>query len=298
MKINTLYSIQYLRAVAALLVVLYHTYILLVVLVVFTKVVVFGSVSNPQLIYSLTLLPLSNINDLTYPLGVEWTLIYEVFFYFLCSFMVGKFFTSSKKITVMLFWMLLVILYNVLYGEISPMRPTYQDIFLSIYNLSFVIGFLSYYVFKKISVYSKDIELKLIYAVFLTIGVFLLEVWLFRTFDIGLAKIIVVALLNSIMMILFLLSDSGFKKLNVLLNIGNKSYGIYLAHVALITISLSVLHNFFHIVITLNILVLVFGIALLGGYFFGKIDEIFHQFFKYRLDQVMKKKRRVVCVEL
>lgn len=56
---------------------IYPSYIIAVVLVVFIKVAIFESVTQPNLLKPLTLLPFGNIQ---YVLNVEWTLIYNFFF--------------------------------------------------------------------------------------------------------------------------------------------------------------------------------------------------------------------------
>lgn len=347
MRINTLYSIQYLRATAIIFVVIYHayiyssqytqsialpiphefgmlgvllfftisgfimsylldknesffflrrlariypTYFLIVMVIIFIKVIIFGSIENPKLMYAMTLLPWSNIQTLAYPLGVEWSLVYEVFFYLVCSTMAFKFFNTVKKIFLMLLWLCAIIFYNLYYHEISPMRPLYHEIFLSIFNLSFIFGFLTYYIYKKIF-FCKTMNIKLIYIILFTIGFFLFEVYLFRIFQIGIIKILVISLINGGAMILLLMSDNTFKAVNTLLQVGNKSYGIYLTHVPIITILLSIFHNFFQLQITTILFLSVIVISFYGGYLFGKLDEIVHFFLKKKIDLITKNQR-------
>ena len=64
---------------------IYPTFWLAVVITLVAKVLIFGSVNQPRLLSGLSLLPAGAKHPGRYPLGIEWTLIYEIFFYAVCS---------------------------------------------------------------------------------------------------------------------------------------------------------------------------------------------------------------------
>lgn len=265
---------------------IYPIYIFIVIGVVFTKVLIFGSIEQQSLLYSITLLPWGNINSLSYPLGIEWSLVYEIFFYFICSLMTLRIFSSYKRIIFILIWAIVIIYFNFSFYEVSPMRPRYSEIFLSIFNLSFIVGFLSYFIFQKITIKSK---IKFSYLMVFVLFIMISELFLFRNFHNGLIKILIISLLNSILLIMLLSSDESFKEKKLLLRIGDNSYGIYLIHVVFITVTLSILSKF-SININTYLMIIIFLLSLIIGYLVGEIDNFFHSFFKNKIDTLVKRK--------
>lgn len=84
---------------------------------------------------ALSLLPLG---EMVRPLGVEWTLVYEVFFYVVCALLC---FRRSLYLWVMLIWLAIVVDAVFAHGQFgSVYQPTLWEIPFSIWNVGFICG--------------------------------------------------------------------------------------------------------------------------------------------------------------
>lgn len=173
---------------------------------------------------TLTLLPLGP----TPPLlgGVEWTLVYEIFFYILFALMWAA--RSRRAVLVFCAGWLLSIAFAGLYdpSRYTVTMPHGITIALSAYNLPFIFGMLAYHAHSKIK--RRQLGALAFVCAALWVGTGFLEAVEVRAWVIGLAS-------GSLVMIfgrLALEHDAGRNAW--LVRCGDCSYGIYLLHLAIL----------------------------------------------------------------
>ena len=84
---------------------------------------------------AMTLLPLG---EMSRPLGVEWTLLYEVFFYMVCTLLCVW---RRAHLPVMVVWLVVVAIAVFFYRQFgTTMQPTFAEIPFSAMNVAFICG--------------------------------------------------------------------------------------------------------------------------------------------------------------
>ena len=277
---------------------IYPTYLLAVMLVVFAKAVVFDSVTSPYLARAVSLLPFgarAGGKAIAYPLGVEWTLIFEVFFYLVCScFAVGwlrrlflPFLLAWGVSIVAAEWLFRGSAWYVLSAHESALLPSIQHIGLSAFNQLFIAGGISYYVYKRIG------RISLGGAV----GLGVVAAAAFYGFDRWPAM--PAALRLSLMglsfgLVIFLVcvwerSRPGRTQPSWLERFGDCSYALYLLHVPVITVLFYVVRYALHYPINNAICLLALVASLVVGWYYGKVDLFLHHSLKNRFGRRAKR---------
>jgi len=129
---------------------IYPLYIIAVILTIFMKVMIFGSIRQTSLFSALSLLP---SGEIPYVLSVEWTLVFEVFFYLICTIFTAQVLNLKLKQCFpyfLLVWIGLIGINSFYYLSANPMLTTYNTIFLSAFNMLFIAGGLMFYFEKNI----------------------------------------------------------------------------------------------------------------------------------------------------
>lgn len=264
---------------------IFSTYLSIAVVVVITKSLLFSdfNMTLPQLIKSLTLLPFGYIQ---YPLNVEWTLIYEIFFYFICSFFAKN---KSKKYYpyFLLIWFVIIVLSNTLLKIPSDFLPTFSTIFTSMYNGYFILGSFTYYIYKKI-----DFKHKFTYYILLVFGISsVCLVEYYSKINLFMSQYKSYAFMISLSLIIYTVAKLKINinsKINsFIIQVGNYSYAIYLIHVPVIYIIFTVV---FRNNIQLNsyIALLALTVALVCGWYFGKFDLFLQSLINIKLKNILK----------
>lgn len=114
---------------------------LTIVLVIILKVILWGSF--PFSAYDWRVLLLIPIGDFSSPLSVEWSLIYEAFYY-VVLFLTALLGLKRWITPILLIWILLCLIVNFRDPGITTMFPTIGNISLSIFNASFALGALAW----------------------------------------------------------------------------------------------------------------------------------------------------------
>lgn len=219
-----------------------------------------------------TLLPFG-IQGGAYPLGVEWTLVYEVFFYAVIALLCALPNNMTRWLGV-LSWCAAIVAVNVYFPDAyTTFLPDFSHIAFSYFNLAFLIGMVAWPVFKS-GVRAPSVVTLLIAAVCLT-GFGWNTTWLisFLATSGGAAILIVEAARWPI--------SSG----NIFVIGGNASFGIYLLHVsALFAVFFLGLHGILAAILA-GIVALVFGgvFGLCEFAFYGSARKIVDRFLGYRL---------------
>ncbi|ADU13850.1 acyltransferase family protein [Asticcacaulis excentricus] len=185
---------------------------------------------------SYLLLPLAP--DLTLPLKVAWTLLHEVMFY--AAFATAIYF-GRKVIWLASIWVLCII-FNFLFNIIP------ESTFFSVWNLYFIGGIFSYFLFSKI-------ESKTSITLFV-VSIIMLIFYTFLSEDISRIRYLSDeknAHLHVLLIIAFSLFVSSISKMETFINFnrlkllsifGDASYSIYLVHSAAISLILILIKKF------------------------------------------------------
>ena len=200
---------------------------LAVVIVVALNIAVFGTFAwNRNTIFGLTLLPLGEVPR---PLAnIEWTLVYEVFFYVLIAVV---WMARSNRVLgwFCALWALAITAGNIVvptWG--TSLTPTFPNIALSAYNYAFIGGVFAFYVHRLLDPTMMRTLLVLVPGLAIGGEFFLQTGW--RLLSVSLAATCLVAAMAR----MALVRDA--RKDGVLTQWGDASYGIYLIHNAVIAL--------------------------------------------------------------
>ena len=251
---------------------IYPTYWLAVLAAIALKLVLFDSVSTPYFLRGLSLLPQDQ--PVGYVLGIEWTLVYEVFFYFACAAFAFKptrrFFPAFLGA-----WGLTIVVAQSSFGTRTLMIPHPSQLPLSLFNLLFISGGLGYHAWKRVgrpNHWVAAVGGLAGVAGLVVAGSIASELWSFLLRGAGFASIIVAAATLDRKP-----REAGGP--SFLEKFGDYSYALYLVHVPVITIVL-VEAKAFHLENGTLIATTAVGLALLSGWYFGRVDLLLHQTLK------------------
>jgi exopolysaccharide production protein ExoZ len=257
---------------------IYPTFWLAVGLTLLAKVALFGGVSNRRLFHAASLLPLGG--KAVYPLSVEWTLIYEVFFYCVCA----AFATAALHRWFPGFlacWGGAIAVANVGFGHPPVILPSPRQIPFSLFNLLFIMGGLGYYAFKIVDPTVRVRRLLLGVA-----GAGLLIYYFRNGSEIvgysGLGLSFTAAILWGA---LGDRRDSPAPSGSFFEGLGDASYGLYLIHVPIVTCFFVVMTQKTGLRYPTAAGVAATILALVGGWWFGKLDVALQRRLKRRLLQ-------------
>lgn len=210
---------------------------------------------------SLFLIPRSAANyNYSYRIP-QWTLIYEMFFYTLMYISILLNFTSERMNKLMFSWLLIIVTHNLI-REVDYITPGFE-IFFSPINVFFIFGVciaLNKEMYVQIPTY-----ILLLVAV---IGYQFLNIT-FLTLHYTIQSLVCSAIF---------LSFINLKNLpNILVKLGDASYGIYLVHFMIIVwiINLVKVHE-----VTVNLFqlcILAFIASLLAGTIYGYVESELHK---------------------
>ena len=245
---------------------------LAVAIIIALNVAVFGSFAwNRGTIMGLTLLPLG---DVPRPLGgVEWTLVYELFFYVLIALL----WTARSNRVVAGFcgaWAVAITAGAVLAPAwATSLTPTFPRIALSAYNYAFVGGVLAFYVHRRLDLAFARTLLALVPG--LAIGGEFLAKTEWRLLAVSLAATCLVAGLARIA----LARDA--KPDGLLTQWGDASYGLYLVHNAIIALIFNALIGVRQVHWFAGILGL-FAIGMGAGLLYGAMEHRLYGYLRAR----------------
>ena len=206
---------------------IYPAYIAAVFLTVALKLALLGSIPMAPNIESLSLLPLGNIE---YTLGVEWTLVYEIFFYIVATGLCALP-SNAWRIAFAVVWLGAIIGANECISySFTTMQPTLVQIPFSYLNVTFIAGMVCWWCrpwFEGFALLLCMLGLSLIYA---SSWISPDLHWLMRHFaNLSGAAALVAALSTD-------RANQLFSRRSSVVSLGNGSYGIYLLHVPIITV--------------------------------------------------------------
>jgi exopolysaccharide production protein ExoZ len=211
----------------------------------------------------------------TYVLGIEWTLVYEMFFYAVMA-VLSTIAPPGVRRVVLVAWAAVILIANAIDINFTTFLPYYSTIALSEFNLAFIFGAAAFWFHRAVSGRA---------ALILVVG--------------GLAALVVSQLafrstFNSLLgcglaaaaLVL------GASRLNFggegpplyrwLTRCGDASYGVYLIHVPIITIFFALVPRGY------VALLLAIALAMSGGVAFGFIEFAAYRVIKRGMDRMLR----------
>ena len=245
---------------------------LAVALVIALNAVVFGGFAwNRGTIFGLTLLPLG---DVPRPLGgVEWTLVYEVFFYGLVALLWT---TRSNRVLggFCLAWAAAITIGAVVapsWG--TTLTPTFPRVALSAYNYAFIGGVLAFYTHRHLGPVVARTLFVLVPG-FMIAGEFFAQTeW--RLLSVSLGATCLVAGLARVALV------RDAKEDGLITQWGDASYGLYLVHNAVIVLVFNSLIAVRQVHWLVGILGL-FAIGMGSGLLYGMLENRFYDYLRQR----------------
>ena len=262
---------------------IYPGYWLAIAVVVALNWAVFGGFAwNRGTIFGMTLLPLG---DVPRPLGsIEWTLVYEVFFYLLVA-LVWTVRSNRVLAGFCLAWAAAI----GIVGFISPSwgagyTPTFPRIALSAYNFAFIGGVLAFYVHRRLDLRFACTLLALAPGFAIAGEFFAQTEWKLLSLSLG-AFCLVAGIAR-----VALARDAA--RDGLLTQWGDASYGLYLIHNAIIAIVFNALIGVRQVHWLAGILGL-FAIGMGAGLFYGQLEHRLYGYLKARFPRAPWQRRPV-----
>lgn len=204
---------------------IYPAYWVAVALVVGMQVVLWGQVPGAgDIARAVTLLPFGPIQ---YPLAVEWSLVYEIFFYLVVGVAALAGWSRVRDLLCVAWLALIAIGCIVAPSKATAMLPTADQVAFSAFNLPFIIGMLVCRVHLRLSVAWRTYAL-------LSAPALVMSAFFAASVE---ARQLLTGLGFGALVLWAVLADRHRRLApgNVLVALGDWSYGLYLVHVPVIT---------------------------------------------------------------
>ncbi len=213
---------------------------------------------------ALTLLPFGSIN---YPLTVEWTLVYEIFFYFLVGAAALAGWNRVRDVFCVLWVAAILIYFLAPLPPATAFLPTAGQMLFSAFNLPFITGMIVHRVHHRVPYAARS------YVLLLAPALVLGSTFVARTET----ALLMLGLGFGALVLWAVLSDRNRRlhEGNPLIKLGDWSYGLYLAHAPAIWLLLAFSAGFSVSNTVLFLAVAVF--AVLVGSMFGAVESTLYR---------------------
>jgi len=243
----------------------YPMYLLAIVLAFALRLFTSRPLGLDDLPLAMTLLPLGTHID--YKLGIEWTLVYEIFYYLVCWAFCRA--ALHKRFPAFLVaWMLVIIVKN-LVAPATPSLPNLLTIWLSGWNYCFIGGALLYYALQRY--YEPATQAWAQALVFATLclvsNTFILRQGVF--YLLGLGSCAVMAGLIRL--------ESRVRSPKLLAELGDYSYALYLIHTNIILLVFDRWAYFSTASPGMRAGLIALVLSMAGFWFLGQLDVAMHR---------------------
>jgi peptidoglycan/LPS O-acetylase OafA/YrhL len=227
----------------------------------------------------LSLLPFGSGDG--YKLGIEWTLVYEIWYYFVCALFANRIFSPYFK-HFLFGWLLFVLAFNVSTAFPSPTFPSMITVWPSLWNVSFIAGGLLYHFTKEKNWGISKIVLVVSCALCLTC-------YEFHSMEHGF--LILQAMEACLLVFLAIKLESWCASPKWLSTLGDYSYSLYLIHTTIILATFSVWSATYRVkpgpLAGVVSLIMVLGVATL----LGRTDVFVYGYLRKRVALLLGKPR-------
>jgi len=245
---------------------IYPTYITSVIFIICLKMFIFNSIENENFLKAVTLIPFGN--RVTYPLGIEWSLIFEIIFYLIVSLFTFKKIHFLFKFFITL-WFICLIFFSVNYGLLYK----FPQILIAEYFLPFTLGSFTAIIFQRYLKNRVLVNSSFFIYIFLIVGYCFTFMNHSRFHLSSMLQTIISGCLFSVAVLLGALNKEKKFKNRIMTKIGDNSYVIYLLHLSFLDILGSKLFSTFSISIATQIYVICVLPIFVTSYLFGHFDS-------------------------
>lgn len=204
----------------------------------------------------------------SYKLGIEWTLVYEIWYYFICALFCrpkwNKYFPAF-----LLAWIFAVIIHDTVAFSAPKPLPNVFSIWLSIWNYSFILGALTFYYIQR-----RHEPETIAWAGQVMFGtVCVMSVLYMQAYSV----LYLLGLISCVLIYWLIRLESRIRSPKLLAQLGDYSYALYLIHSTIIILVLDrwkpITGQLPGLVAGLMALVLCLG----AFWFFGQLDVALHK---------------------
>jgi len=197
----------------------YPMYFVVVALAFVMRSLTDSPLNSDDLFHVMSLLPFGM--GKSYKLGIEWTLVYEVWYYFICAVFCrprwNRYFPAF-----LLAWLFAVIVTNIWAFKPPNPVPNFLNIWLSIWNYSFVLGALTYYYIQR-----RNEPATMAWARYVVLG----SLCAASALEAHSYAVLYVLGFGSCLMVDWLIRlESRIRSPKILAQLGDYSYALYLVH--------------------------------------------------------------------
>ena len=243
----------------------YPMYLLAILLAFLLRLFTTQPLDMEDLPLAISLLPLGP--RINYKLGIEWTLVYEIFYYLICWVFCRP--TLSRRFPAFLIvWMLAVLVKNIV-APFTPPLPTVLTIWLSGWNYCFIGGALLFYAMQRYNEPATQAWAQaLVFATLCIVShTFMLRQGVF--YLLGLGSCAVMAGLIRL--------ESRVRSPKLLAELGDYSYALYLIHTNIILLAFDRWAYFTEARPGLVAGLIALVLCLAGFWFLGQLDVAIHK---------------------
>jgi peptidoglycan/LPS O-acetylase OafA/YrhL len=212
----------------------------------------------------LTLLPLGPGPG--YKLGIEWTLVYEIWYYLVCALFANRMLSRYYK-HFLLAWLVFVLAFNFSTVFASPTFPTMLNIWPSLWNISFIAGGLLFH-----AVREKNFGFNKAVFIFSCLACMLC----YEFHVMGHGYLIPQAMEACLLVCLAIFLERYGASPKILSMFGDYSYSLYLIHTSIILATFSVWGATYKTKPGLAAGAISLGVVLVFAVFLGRADVSIH----------------------
>lgn len=197
----------------------YPTYFLVVALSFVMRAVTNRQLDFDNLPAVLSLLPFGM--GKSYKLGIEWTLVYEIWYYFICAFFCRPKWNRHFP-AFLLFWLFAVIISDIVAFQPPKPLPNAASIWLSIWNYSFIMGALTfYYIQRRQEPVAQAWAAQVVFATTCVISALYMKAY---------AVLYLLGVISCLLIDWLIRLESRVRSPKLLAQLGDYSYALYLVH--------------------------------------------------------------------
>jgi len=262
----------------------YPMYIIVIALAYVMRAFTDHQLNFDDLPFVLSLLPFGM--GKSYKLGIEWTLVYEIWYYLICAFFVRPQWTRYFPGFLLAWFFVCVICHIFAFKPPQPV-PNMLNIWTSIWNPSFILGALTFYYIQR---YNEPFTQQMTLLVMLALSLVCLELWAVRF-----SVLYILGALSCVLLYWLIKLERYFSAPPMLAQYGDYSYSLYLIHSNVIILVFDRWKYFTGSepgpVAGLMALVLCIG----GAWYLGQIDVTVHSRLRVWLNKALSPKPAVAA---
>jgi len=250
---------------------IYPPFLTAIGITVGSKLLIWGSAPQFDSVVVLSLFPPGG--PIPYPLGVEWSLVYEVFFYLVVSGLCTLPTTMARQAFIAA-WTIAIVVANELFTRsVTTMLPGPGQISFSYINLAFIAGMCGWWLRARAEGFCVPLLVAGLIAIATAHTISADQHWLARHLISVLGATLLVVSASTLQ------ATGWVSRRSPLVMLGDGSYGIYLLHVPIITI-------IFAICATKGFVIVLAGIAaaIVFGAAYGVMEFNLYRKVIYRIE--------------